>query len=156
MCLKKVSQKVLSVFKNSFHEVLFAILLLHGSHRSYPSRRRACSLICLPPLPLLHVMYRSVSCRFDLSETLTSGVPSVRDHIVYIHQEALQEDGIHALRHHQYKAHFTTEGNIFSSNEDLECSQKKQVISHCVLTVHYVLFCLVPPHSYSVQCGARS
>jgi len=74
---------------------------------------------------------------FDLSASLTSGGESARDHIVYIHQQALQEDGIHALRHRQFKAHFTTEGNIFSTNEDLECSQKKQVISYSFLTVLY-------------------
>ena len=75
--------------------------------------------------------------RFDLSESLSRGGESGRDHIVYIHQHALQEDGIHALRHHQFKAHFTTEGNIFSTNEDLECSQRKQVISYSFLTVLY-------------------
>ena len=36
-CLKKSR-----VFQECFNEVFFAILLLHGSHRNYPSRRRAC------------------------------------------------------------------------------------------------------------------
>ena len=30
------------MFQECFNEVFFAILLLHGSHRSFPSRRRAC------------------------------------------------------------------------------------------------------------------
>ena len=30
------------VFQECFNEVFFAILFLHVSHRSYPSRRRAC------------------------------------------------------------------------------------------------------------------
>ena len=41
--------------------------------------------------------------------------------------DSVQEDGIHALRHKQYKAHFITQGGVFSKNEDLDCSQKKQV-----------------------------
>ena len=43
-CLKKISSVVQENFKfqEYFDKVFFAILLLHGSHRSYLSRRRAC------------------------------------------------------------------------------------------------------------------
>ena len=41
MCFKKISQKVSRMYQESLNEVSFAILL-HESHRSYPSRRRAC------------------------------------------------------------------------------------------------------------------
>ena len=36
-------KKILRVFQKCSNEVCFLISLLHGSHRSYPSRRRACS-----------------------------------------------------------------------------------------------------------------
>ena len=65
--------------------------------------------------------------RYDLSSTLLHGEASARDQVVYIDENAEQEEGIHALRHNQYKAHFITEGAIFSQNEDLECSQEKEV-----------------------------
>ena len=37
-CVLKIKKKVSRVFQECFNEVLF----LHGSHRSYPSIRRAC------------------------------------------------------------------------------------------------------------------
>ena len=40
--VKCVSKKFQGCFKNVLMKFCFAILLLHGSHRSYPSRRRAC------------------------------------------------------------------------------------------------------------------
>ena len=41
MYFKKISFKVSRMYQESLNEVSFAILL-HESHRSYPSRRRAC------------------------------------------------------------------------------------------------------------------
>ena len=62
-----------------------------------------------------------------MSDTILHEADSNRDHLVYIHMDSVQEDGIHALRHKQYKAHFITQGGVFSKNEDLDCSKKKQV-----------------------------
>ena len=43
VCFKKIKKKKLQVFfKECSMKFCFAILILHGSHRSYPSRRRAC------------------------------------------------------------------------------------------------------------------
>ena len=42
--VKCVSRKFQWCFKNILMKFCFAILLLHGSHRSYPSRRRVCFL----------------------------------------------------------------------------------------------------------------
>ena len=39
---RKFKIKVSRVFQECFNEFGFAILLLHESHCSYPSRRRAC------------------------------------------------------------------------------------------------------------------
>ena len=44
-------QKFLGWFKNISMKFCFTILILHGSHRSYPSRGRACCFIRLPPPP---------------------------------------------------------------------------------------------------------
>ena len=41
MCFKKISLKVSRMYQESLNEVSIAISL-HESHRSYPSRRRAC------------------------------------------------------------------------------------------------------------------
>ena len=62
-----------------------------------------------------------------MSDTLKNEAKSARDHLVYLHMDAGQEDGIHALRHNQYKAHFITQGGIFSKNEDSDCSDQKEV-----------------------------
>ena len=43
-CFKDFLTKIQGCFKNVSMRFCFAILLLHGSHRSYPSRRRACLL----------------------------------------------------------------------------------------------------------------
>ena len=43
---RKFQKKFQGCIKKVLIEFCFAILLLHGSHRSYPSRRRAC-LCCL-------------------------------------------------------------------------------------------------------------
>ena len=42
--VKCVSRKFQECFKNVLMKFCFMILLLHGSHRSYPRRRRACFL----------------------------------------------------------------------------------------------------------------
>ena len=42
---RKFHKKSQGCFKNVSMKFCFSILLLHGSHRSYPSRRRACLLI---------------------------------------------------------------------------------------------------------------
>ena len=58
----------------------------------------------------------------DLTGTLVDGKPSPREEIVYIQGSATRQFGkIHALRVGDYKAHFYTEGNILSANEDLDC-----------------------------------
>ena len=41
--LRKFQKQISNVFQERFNEVFFVILLLQGSHRSYPSIRRACS-----------------------------------------------------------------------------------------------------------------
>ena len=47
MCFKKISKQVSRVFQECFDEVFLTNLLLHGSHRSYPSRRRASFFLIL-------------------------------------------------------------------------------------------------------------
>ena len=44
--VKCVSRKLQWCFKNILMKFCFMILLLHGSHRNYPSRRRACCCCC--------------------------------------------------------------------------------------------------------------
>ena len=63
----------------------------------------------------------------DQTESLVGGQPSARQEIVYIQSSAGQQFGnIHALRRGDYKAHFYTEGNILSANEDLHCVGLRQ------------------------------
>ena len=67
--------------------------------------------------------------RFDISRTLLSDEPSPRNEFAFIQSSASNNFGkIHALRLNEYKAHFYTEGNIFSSNEDLSCISLRKVI----------------------------
>ena len=64
----------------------------------------------------------------DLSKTLLENQPSPRQEIVYIQSSATKNfEKIHALRRGDYKAHFYTEGNIFSANEDIDCIGLRQV-----------------------------
>lgn len=59
---------------------------------------------------------------FDISSTLMYDEPSPRQEFAYIQPSAFQSFGkIHALRIDRFKAHFYTEGNIYSSNEDINC-----------------------------------
>ena len=63
----------------------------------------------------------------DQTGTLVENMPSARQEIVYIQSSASQQFGkIHALRRSDYKAHFYTEGNILSANEDLHCVGLRQ------------------------------
>ena len=58
-----------------------------------------------------------------------SDEPSPRNEFAFIQSSASNNFGkIHALRLNEYKAHFYTEGNIFSSNEDLSCISLRKVI----------------------------
>ena len=71
-----------------------------------------------------------VGVRLDGQEqtgSLVGQQPSARQEIVYIQSSASQQFGdIHALRQGDYKAHFYTEGNILSANEDLHCVGLRQ------------------------------
>ena len=63
----------------------------------------------------------------DQTGSLVGQQPSARQEIVYIQSSAGQQFGnIHALRRGHYKAHFYTEGNILSANEDLHCVGLRQ------------------------------
>ena len=54
--------------------------------------------------------------------------PSPRGNFAYIQPSAFKSFGkIHALRVGQFKAHFYTEGNIYSSNEDINCMGLRKV-----------------------------
>ena len=66
--------------------------------------------------------------RFDVSRTLLANEPCPRKEFAFIQSSATNNFGqIHALRLNEYKAHFYTEGNIFSSNEDLSCIGLRKV-----------------------------
>ena len=72
MYLKKISKTFLGGFKNDSMKFCFAILLLHGSHRSYPSRRRAClPNICLNRTLLKHKSLEIglIFCSHDFNST---------------------------------------------------------------------------------------
>ena len=65
---------------------------------------------------------------FDLSKTFSNDEENPRDEIVYISPSASKTFGsIHALRLNQFKAHFYTEGGIFSTNEDIDCIRLRKV-----------------------------
>ena len=65
---------------------------------------------------------------FDLSKTFSHDEENPRDEIVYISPTASKTFGsIHALRLNQFKAHFYTEGGIFSTNEDIDCIRLRKV-----------------------------
>ena len=54
--------------------------------------------------------------------------PCPRKEFAFIQSSATNSFGkIHALRLNEYKAHFYTEGNIYSSNEDLSCIGLRKV-----------------------------
>ena len=53
--LRNFKQKVSRVFQNVSIKFCFAILFLHESHRSYPSRRRACFFCLLCQLSMAFV-----------------------------------------------------------------------------------------------------
>ena len=70
----------------------------------------------------------------DLSGSLLHGEPSPRQEVAFIQSSASDTfRRLHALRLGEYKAHFYTEGNIFSANEDLGCIGLRKVTSRLLL-----------------------
>ena len=90
--LRNFKQKVSRVFQNVSIKFCFAILFLHESHRSYPSRRRACffCLLCLLSMAFVTVWVKSLqislllsSMAYNLTATLASMI--VHNIVLYPH-----------------------------------------------------------------------
>ena len=89
----------------------------------------------------------------DLSGSLLHGEPSPRQEVAFIQSSASDTfRRLHALRLGEYKAHFYTEGNIFSANEDLSCIGLRKVTSR--LKLLDILFHLIKSNSVYVCVGA--
>ena len=89
----------------------------------------------------------------DLSGSLLHGEPSPRQEVAFIQSSASDTfRRLHALRLGEYKAHFYTEGNIFSANEDLSCIGLRKVTSR--LKLLDILFHQIKSNSVYVCVGA--
>ena len=93
-----------------------------------------------------------LSSRFDISKTLMSNERSPRNEFAFIQSSATEKFGkIHALRMNDYKAHFFTEGNIYSTNEDLSCIGIRKVNKiHLASSINYLNKEHDPPLLYNV------
>ena len=88
----------------------------------------------------------------DLSGSLLHGEPSPRQEVAFIQSSASDTfRRLHALRLGEYKAHFYTEGNIFSATEDLSCIGLRKVTRLKLLDI---LFHLIKSNSVYVCVGA--
>ena len=65
-CFKEISRKISMCFKKCF--------MLHGTHRSFPSRRRACS--CIKEVDEKHLIWH-VHCQYMFLDVCPKGSPAV-------------------------------------------------------------------------------